>query len=51
MNGIVLNQGDSRTVPNIHLKIGSEATAVTVVSGTDAEIPVDTAEISATLEQ
>ena len=49
MNDIVLNQGDSRTIPNIHLKIGSEATAVTVISGTDAEIPVDNAEISATL--
>ena len=48
-NGILLNQGDSRTVPNIHLKIGSEATAVTVISGADAEIPVDTAEVSATL--
>ncbi len=48
-NGIVLNQGDSRTVANIQLKIGSEATAVTVISGADAEIPVDTAEISATL--
>ena len=48
-NGIVLNQGDSRTVANIHLKIGSEATAVTVISGADAEIPVDTAEVSATL--
>ncbi|KAA6456618.1 hypothetical protein DYQ86_24440 [Acidobacteria bacterium AB60] len=47
--GIVLNQGDSRTVPNIHLKIGGEATAVTVISGSDAEIPVDTAEVSATL--
>jgi hypothetical protein len=47
--GIVLNQGDSRTVPNIHLRIGSEATAVTVISGQDAEIPVDTAEVSATL--
>ena len=49
MNGILLNQGDSRTIPSIHLKIGSEATAVTVISGADAEIPVDTAEISATL--
>ena len=49
MNGIVLNQGDSRTVPSIHLKIGSEATAVTVISGADAEVPVDTAEVSATL--
>src|ERR1039458_9278254 len=48
-NNVLLNQGDSRTVPNIHMKIGSEATAVTVVSGADAEIPVDTAEISATL--
>ncbi len=49
MNGIVLNQGDSRTVPSIHLKIGSEQTAVTVISGQDAEVPVDTAEVSATL--
>ncbi len=48
-NGILLNQGDSRTIPNIHLKIGSEATAVTVISGADAEIPVDSAEVSATL--
>jgi len=49
MNNIGLSQGDSRTIPNIHLKIGSEATAVTVISGADAEIPVDNAEISATL--
>ncbi len=49
MNDILVNQGDSRTIPNIHLKIGSEATAVTVISGADAEIPVDTAEVSATL--
>jgi len=48
-NSIVLNQGDSRTVANIHLKIGSESAAVTVISGADAEVPVDTAEISATL--
>jgi len=47
--GILLNQGDSRTIPNIHMKIGTEATAVTVVSGSDAEVPMDTAEISATL--
>jgi hypothetical protein len=49
INGVVLNQGDSRTIPNIRLKIGGESTAVTVISGQDAEIPVDTAEISATL--
>jgi hypothetical protein len=48
-HGILLNQGDSRTVANIHLKIGTEATAVTVISGADAEVPVDTAEVSATL--
>jgi hypothetical protein len=47
--GVVLNQGDSRTVANIHLKVGAENAAVTVISGADAEVPVDTAEISATL--
>jgi hypothetical protein len=47
--GILLNQGDSRSLPNIHLKIGSESTAVTVISGADAEVPTDTAEVSATL--
>ncbi len=49
MNGIVLNQGDSRTIPNIHMKVGSESAEVTVISGSDAEVPTDTAEISATL--
>jgi len=48
-NGILLNQGDSRTVANIRLQVGSETAAVTVISGADAEVPVDTAEISATL--
>jgi hypothetical protein len=48
-NQIVLNQGDSRTVANIHLKIGAADAAVTVISGADAEVPVDTAEVSATL--
>jgi len=47
--GILLNQGDSRTVPNIHLKVGGGSTAVTVISGTDAEVPTDNAEVSATL--
>jgi hypothetical protein len=47
--GIVLSQGDSRTLPNIHLKIGTDTTAVTVISGADAEVPTDNAEISATL--
>jgi hypothetical protein len=47
--GVVLSQGDSRTLANIHLKVGSETAAVTVISGADAEVPVDTAEISAQL--
>jgi len=47
--GILLNQGDSRTIANIHLKVSSDVTAITVVSGADAEVPTDTAEVSATL--
>jgi hypothetical protein len=47
--GVLLNQGDSRTLPNIHLKVSGDVNAVTVVSGENAEVPVDTAEISATL--
>jgi hypothetical protein len=47
--GVLLNPGDSRTLPNIHLKISADVTAVTVVSGENAEVPVDTAEISSTL--
>jgi len=47
--GISLNQGDSRMIPSIRLKISSDATAVTVISGQDAEVPVDNAEISSTL--
>jgi hypothetical protein len=47
--GIVLIQGDSRTLAAIHLKVGSATAAVTVVSGADAEVPVDTAEVSAQL--
>src|SRR5215469_10746902 len=50
MNGIVVNQGDSRTVSNIHLKVGGGAgETVTVISGADAEVPTDNAEVSATL--
>jgi len=47
--GILINQGDTRTLANIHLKVFSEGTAITVVSGLDAEVPVDNAEVSATL--
>jgi hypothetical protein len=48
-NGIRLNQGDSRTIANIHLRVGSTNSAVTVISGADTEVPLDTAEISGTL--
>ncbi len=41
--GVLLNQGDSRTLPNIHLKVSSDVNSVTVVSGADAEVPVDNA--------
>jgi hypothetical protein len=47
--GILLNGGDSRTVPNIHLKVSGDVNSVTVVSGRDAEIATDNAEVSATL--
>jgi Carboxypeptidase regulatory-like domain/TonB-dependent Receptor Plug Domain len=45
---IVLSQGDTKSV-NARLKISSNSTDVTVVSGVDAEVPTDTAEVSATL--
>ena len=47
--GILLNQGESRTIANIHLKVSSDVNSVTVISGQDAEVPVDNSEISATL--
>jgi hypothetical protein len=47
--GILLNQGDTRNIPSIKLKAGGDNSVVTVVSGADAEVPVDTAEISTTL--
>jgi hypothetical protein len=47
--GILLNEGDSRTIPNIHLKISSDVNSVTVISGENVEVPVDNAEISSTL--
>jgi Carboxypeptidase regulatory-like domain len=47
--GITISQGDSRAVPNIKLKVGGNTTEVQVVSGADAIVPVDTAEVSTTL--
>jgi hypothetical protein len=49
-SGVVMNQGDSRNVPNIKLSIGSSSTEV-VVSATDVVVPTDTAEISNSLNE
>lgn len=48
-NGIVLNQGDNRTVPNIALQVGQETQQVDVVAGADAIAPVDTGEVATNL--
>ena len=48
ITGVVLSQGDTKSV-TARLKISSDSTAVTVISGADAEVPTDTAEVSATL--
>ena len=46
LNGIAMNLGDSRTVPNIALKAGAENTTVEVVADKNVEVPLDTPEIS-----
>ncbi|HEY0784940.1 MAG TPA: TonB-dependent receptor [Acidobacteriaceae bacterium] len=48
-NDIVVNQGDNRDVANIKLQIGGNSTHVDVVSGADAVVPLDTAEVSTSL--
>ncbi len=48
-NDIVMNVGDNRDVPNIKLKVGGNATQITVVGGGDVIVPTDTAEISTTI--
>lgn len=49
-SGIVMNQGDSRNVPNIKLAVGSSNTEV-MVSASDVVVPTDTAEISTSLNE
>ncbi|HEY0795236.1 MAG TPA: TonB-dependent receptor [Acidisarcina sp.] len=46
---IVMGQGDQRSVANIKLKVGGKTTEIEVVSDADAVVPVDTSEISTTL--
>ena len=46
---IAMGQGDTRSVANIKLRVGGKTAEVEVVSGADAVVPVDTGEISTTL--
>jgi len=48
-HSIVMNQGDARSVANIKLKPGSKGNEITVIEGADAVVPLDTGEISQTL--
>ncbi len=48
-NGITLNQGDNRSLPNIALQIGQATQQVEVVAGAVAVAPVDTGEVATTL--
>jgi hypothetical protein len=50
-NGIVMNQGDHKEIPNIKLAVGTAESKVDVVSGVDAVVPTDTGEISTVLNQ
>ena len=49
LTGIVMNLGDTKTVPNIALKAGASNTTVEVVADKNVEVPVDTPEISDTM--
>lgn len=49
LNGLVMHLGDSRTVPNIALKAGAESTTVEVVADKNVEVPLDTPEVSTTM--
>ncbi len=47
--GIVMNQGDNRTLPNIALQVGTATQQVQVESSAEAVAPVDTGEVATTL--
>lgn len=51
VNDIVINQGDNRNVPNIKLQIGGNSSHVDVTSGVDAAVPLDTGEVSTSLNE
>lgn len=47
--GVVLNQGDNRSIPNIGLTVGATSSKVEVVAGADAVAPTDNGAVSSTL--
>ncbi len=50
--GIVINLGDQRSIPSITLKVAANAEeTITIVSGEDVVVPLDTAEVSTTLNE
>jgi hypothetical protein len=49
LSGVVMHLGDSRTVPNIALKPGAASTTVEVVADKNVEVPLDTPEVSTTM--
>jgi hypothetical protein len=49
LTGIVMHLGDTRTVPDIALKAGASSTTVEVVADKNIEVPLDTPEISDTM--
>lgn len=48
---LTLNLGDNRTLPNIALQVGQTSQQVEVVTGAEAVAPVDTGEVSTTLNE
>lgn len=49
LSGVVMHLGDTRTVPNIALKPGAASTTVEVVADKNVEVPLDTPEVSTTM--
>lgn len=47
--GVVMSQGDNRTLPNISLKVGQSTQQVEVMAEAAAVAPVDTGEVATTL--
>jgi hypothetical protein len=50
-DGIVMNEGDARSVVNIKLAIGTSEQEVTVVANQDVVVPLDNGEISTTINE